>query len=473
MPAELEACVSKVAAQLRSQRPNWSEKRITDAAFGICTESLKKKKNQKEESTLSPSNTKIDLNKITEDSYIENIPFNFFVKTEFIREKKANIEKLLSKIPDLNLERELAIYGTASSEGTTKNGNTYEATELRKAAPGLKGKPIVRDHWVNTENTEGKVKIAWFEESIKATQFVGGISKNSPIAEKVDLGYIDGVSVGGFVKEAVCSICDEKMKWNHKHEVGEEYDGETTKRLMRGIMYEELTLTPVPADEGANFSVANSLFESVDQSIMTITESFQRNKSFQDHESNTVKIQENVQKLPDQPDNSELRAALTELQQKTEEMKTMETKNAELSEKFAEMKANQHNSLVETVVSLEIKAEQCQESAKRLRTLDLSEKDDKYLSERAKILQEYIDNRAKEPQKGGGTKSKTFSEDNPNSGNIANAPQFKEEDLVKEAKMRAIGRLIFGETPRISKKGAATLAMFNENTKKWRHDVIA
>ena len=137
------------------------------------------------------------------------------------------------------------IRGTAINETTTRNGITYMAEELQKAAPSFRDKPILKDHTNSVESIVGRTtQNVNFDSIGRNIQFEARIV-DSKMKKMIQQGLITSVSIGAMVHEL-----DEV-------EVEESSDSEvTTKVIARGIEGVEISLVAVPADKNAGFAQA-------------------------------------------------------------------------------------------------------------------------------------------------------------------------------------------------------------------------
>lgn len=132
------------------------------------------------------------------------------------------------------------IRGVAINETTTRNGITYIAEELDKAASSLQDKPILKDHRNSVDSIVGRTtNNIMFNTVSKSVDFEGRIMDND-IKNKIRDGRIKSVSVGAYVSDI------ERTK---------EEDGEE-QGIARGIEFVELSLVAVPADPNAGFAQA-------------------------------------------------------------------------------------------------------------------------------------------------------------------------------------------------------------------------
>ena len=129
------------------------------------------------------------------------------------------------------------IKGIAINETTTRNGIKYVATELDKAAPSFRNKPILLDHKNEVKNIVGRTT-----ENVRFSSEKAGIEFEAKIMDKdiqkmINDGRIQEVSIGASVKDLVDNEED-----NSKTAVG-----------LEGM---EISLVAVPGDPGASLAMA-------------------------------------------------------------------------------------------------------------------------------------------------------------------------------------------------------------------------
>ncbi len=129
------------------------------------------------------------------------------------------------------------IQGTAINATTTDNGHRFLVEELRPAAKGMTGIPLLVDHDALVSNIKGRVLVGTFNEEQEKIDFKAKVMDKLTI-EMIKDKRINSVSIGANVKE-----------------IEENDDGTITAR---GIKIKELSLVAVPADDGATFAIAMS-----------------------------------------------------------------------------------------------------------------------------------------------------------------------------------------------------------------------
>lgn len=140
----------------------------------------------------------------------------------------------------------IKISGVAIEATTSRNGITYEAEELNRAAKTLKNKPIGLNHNSKVEDIVGKVVSTESINGGKQIQYEGIIKnteKNKGIVEMIKEGLIQNVSI-----EAMFESLEKK---------GNKY-------IAKGIEFLGLDLVKTPGVAGASVSLAES-FESLIQ----------------------------------------------------------------------------------------------------------------------------------------------------------------------------------------------------------------
>ena len=137
--------------------------------------------------------------------------------------------------------KDFMIKGVAINETTTRNGITYVAEELSRAAPSFRNKPILKDHNPLIENIVGRTteNVAW-NDTNKRIDFEARIV-DEKIKGMIEKGLITDVSIGAKVEDII-----ENKKAGTLTAVG-----------MEGL---EISLVAVPGDPGAN--IANAMHES-------------------------------------------------------------------------------------------------------------------------------------------------------------------------------------------------------------------
>lgn len=128
------------------------------------------------------------------------------------------------------------IKGTAINSTTTLNGHTFLSEELEVSAKTLVDKPFLKDHKNEVDSLLGRVLSARYNPLTQSVEFEAYV-REPKYQDMIRDGTLKNVSVGAFVKEV------------------EESDDKQTA-ILRGINFVELSATPIPADQGADFAMA-------------------------------------------------------------------------------------------------------------------------------------------------------------------------------------------------------------------------
>jgi len=157
------------------------------------------------------------------------------------------------------------IRGIAIRPGVSKNGIMYTKEELNNFAATMIGRPILKDHRGETDNTIGLVTHASTKGD--GVVFYNGWVKEdgTGLVEKINDGRIKEVSVGAFAKRIVKENDDDEF---------------CTAVGLEGM---ELSTTPIPAVRGTSFEQAlasmkegkglPTIYENFDVQINTLKES--------------------------------------------------------------------------------------------------------------------------------------------------------------------------------------------------------
>ena len=146
---------------------------------------------------------------------------------------KLNYLVDISESADVN--GDFIIQGTAITATTTSNNHKFLSEELISSAGSLNGVPLLVDHKNEVDAIKGRVMIGEYDEMNDRVNFKAKVSDKS-IREMIQDGRINSVSVGA--------------------EVGNIEEGEDGVLIPRGIIFRELSLVAVPADQGATFGIA-------------------------------------------------------------------------------------------------------------------------------------------------------------------------------------------------------------------------
>jgi len=100
--------------------------------------------------------------------------------------------------------KKINIEGIAIREGISRNKIMYNAKELEKFAPTLTGKPILKDHVSETDNTIGKITSSESVDGGKAVHYKGWIKEDGTgIIDRIEDGRISEVSIGAIAGKLV------------------------------------------------------------------------------------------------------------------------------------------------------------------------------------------------------------------------------------------------------------------------------
>lgn len=149
---------------------------------------------------------------------------------------------------------DFTINGIAINETTTSNGHVFLGEELKKAAGSLRGVPLLKDHNNFVDSIVGKVKESTFDDTLRNISF-SAVVKDQKMQQLIRDGLLQTVSVGAHV--------DPKN-------IEELENGDI---VPRGIIFKELSLVAVPADDGATFTIAlNNAYQKHKQSLSNLQE---------------------------------------------------------------------------------------------------------------------------------------------------------------------------------------------------------
>lgn len=339
MPKSVENCVVSTMPSLRKRYPKWSDERVRSTAYAIC----QKQHKRKEEVFWYRSQVKV-FSTLKEAMAGSDVDSNLYSTMEAMRilESQDTLLESLKKIDEEESQTEALapvvpdhffVRGIAISEGTTRNGNTYLAEELRSAASTLVGCPLQLDHGLRTTDNIGKVVVSSYDPSAKLINYIARIRSDHQIASAVRLGDIDSVSIGATVKDVTCGICDDsKMRGKCRHVVGRRYEDGVATQIGHGLRFVELSLTPFPADPVASMGVTITHASYVD-ALTAFTESWRTQTG------DTQKLSENQEGL-----NSEVQSMLDKAEQSNLALtarlaKTIATKVADAEVELGHRKA--------------------------------------------------------------------------------------------------------------------------------------
>ncbi len=153
--------------------------------------------------------------------------------------------------------------------GTTKNWIRYTTETLKDGVPSWTepyGKPVLKDHRDDADNTIGRVFKAEFNDHHMCTKLWAKVDDADALTKIRDGRYLT-VSIGSMVKDAKCSICGKSIVREYcGHWRGERYkDGEASKDpdaitcewIPIKVIHEEVSVVAIPADENAQIVALN------------------------------------------------------------------------------------------------------------------------------------------------------------------------------------------------------------------------
>jgi Tfp pilus tip-associated adhesin PilY1 len=132
-------------------------------------------------------------------------------------------------------KQKINVNGIAVRAGTSRNGITYTAQELSKAAHGLADVPILKDHVAKTDNVIGRTTGAHFNEENESVHFSAFISDEG-VTEKIREGLIKHVSIG-----ANGTVYKESA--------------DSDQVFVKNIEFMELSTTPTPGVVGTSITL--------------------------------------------------------------------------------------------------------------------------------------------------------------------------------------------------------------------------
>ncbi|MHA1690095.1 MAG: hypothetical protein ACTSU7_00525 [Candidatus Heimdallarchaeaceae archaeon] len=156
----------------------------------------------------------------------------------------------------------IRISGIAVREGISRNKRKYLARELKKFAPTLIGRPILKDHNGSVDSVIGKVTDAYFVDGKNFVQYEGWVKEDgSGIIEKIRDGRIGEVSIGAVAKRI--------LKESEDSDILIPCDMEAM----------ELSVTPVPGNKGTSIypigeNVDETKIDLSDEGIKKMIEEF-------------------------------------------------------------------------------------------------------------------------------------------------------------------------------------------------------
>lgn len=241
------------------------------------------------------------------------------------------------------------IQGTAINATTTDNGHRFLVEELRPAAKGMAGIPLLVDHDAIVANIKGRVLAGVFNEAEEKIDFKAKVM-DKMAQDMIKDGRINSVSIGANVKE-----------------IEENDDGTITAR---GIKIKEISLVAVPADDGATFAIAMS------EAFKTIKE-----KKVEDLHILKGGLSEEMKENAEETKPTEEETKEEEKVETTEESNEMAELDAKI--KALEIKAKKHKlaMLMEADVDEEESTEETKEESKEETKEEADEEDEEEKTE--------------------------------------------------------------------------------------------
>jgi len=112
----------------------------------------------------------------------------------------AKITENVQEFDKMKNKETMKISGVAISASTSRNGVTYEASELAVSAITLKGKPLMMDHTGSVRDIVGRVIMSIWNESTESIEFVATVMEPE-IEKMLKDGRITDVSIGAKVND--------------------------------------------------------------------------------------------------------------------------------------------------------------------------------------------------------------------------------------------------------------------------------
>ena len=160
------------------------------------------------------------------------------------------------------IDGDFNINGIAINETTTSNGHKSVGEELEKSSHTLIGVPLLKDHDNSVDSIVGKVNRAHWDESLRNIPF-NAIVKDHKMIQLIKDGLLTSVSVGADVRP---------------EDIEELDNGDV---IPHNIIFRELSLVAVGADNGATFSNA---FNEAYKSYSTKVDSIERRNNMKENE---------------------------------------------------------------------------------------------------------------------------------------------------------------------------------------------
>ena len=194
--------------------------------------------------------------------------FTYLNNTE-IKQKMADLFPLTTKQKEeMENGNRTFIKGVAITQGRmNKLGLIFTDDALKNGAPSFIKNPYLLDHKNDSTDVIGKVIHSAYVEGVGIT-YLASINNKHPtkIHETIQQGDVSNSSVGIRSNSITCSICKkELMDADCPHIPTHKYKGKMAMGVVNQLSGFENSLTPYPADDGAEFTViGQSLGEQIE-----------------------------------------------------------------------------------------------------------------------------------------------------------------------------------------------------------------
>lgn len=396
MPEKLVRCVKELKKSLRKDNPDWDAEKVERVAYATCVKSTGQHPSDEENEARTVEEPK----KLAWTSQVTvyesfNKALDAVVKREGVKIVHGLDEARLESLRETDTDgvsvtdKHFYIVGDAIHAVTTANLHTYLAEELEVATETLAGKPVMVDHSKESADNAGKVMITTWESRgglNSAITYIARIRKSHPVAEAVELGDIDSVSIGATADKIECSVCGDDML-QCPHHIGKTYEIDDGEKILataigRGLKFRELTITPFPADANASaYATNNSLYAAVE----TLVESSE-NKHKLRKAGATNKMSEDK--------NGEL-ALARELEDAREQLEQLRIEKESALEKVDAFQEEKKADLVDRVFEMEVAANIKESKDETVRLAELKALTAENLQARVDTLRSVIANAEK------------------------------------------------------------------------------
>jgi len=234
----------------------------------------------------------------------------------------------------------ISIKGVAIRHGISRNGIKYPMEEINNFAQTLSGRPFLKDHKAETDNTIGVVERG-FSDGDGVAYYEGWIKEDgSGIIEKIMDGRVKEVSIGAYVGKIVEEEND---------------DGEITlvATEMEGL---ELSTTPTPGIRGTSLQQAMEKIKEGNKNIPAITETLNVSNISEKIKRDEVSKLEETKIDVDVLKEEVKKELLAEQERKVQEQKEIEAKETSLIEKIEAMMDKKLESFVKEAEEPEAEA---------------------------------------------------------------------------------------------------------------------